>query len=175
MRKHNLAFIDAEMTGLNILEHEIIELGAVITTPELEVIEEFEIKIKPENILNADKTSLKVSNYNPDAWESAVNLKEALETFALKTRDCIMIGHNVAFDSAFLQVGFEKTSVKNMMHYHKLDTISMAWAKYNKDPEIDHFSLRELCIKFGIKNEKAHTALSDARATYELYKKLVEL
>jgi DNA polymerase III epsilon subunit family exonuclease len=175
MRKHNLAFIDAEMTGLNILEHEIIELGAIITTPELEVIEEFEIKIKPKNILNADKISLKVSNYNPDDWENAVDLKEALETFALKTRDSIMIGHNVAFDSAFLQVGFEKTGVKNMMHYHKLDTVSLAWAKYHNDTEVDHFSLRELCAKFGIKNEKAHTALSDARATYELYKKLIEL
>jgi DNA polymerase III epsilon subunit family exonuclease len=175
MRKHNLAFIDAEMTGLNVLEHELIELGVVVTTPELEVIEEFDIKIKPEHILTADKTSLKVSNYDPDKWENAVSLKDALETFAIKTRDCIMVGHNVAFDHTFLQYAFEKTGVKNTMHYHKLDTISIAWAKYNKDPEIDHFSLRELCAKFGIKNEHAHTALSDARATYELYKKLISL
>ncbi len=175
MRKHNLAFIDGEMTGLNILEHEILELGCVITTPDFKVIEEFEIKIRPENILNADKTSLKVSNYDPDKWENAVSLKEALGVFALKTRDCIMVAHNVAFDNAFLQSAFEKTGVKNAMHYHKLDTISIAWAKYHKDPEIDHFSLRELCERFGIKNEHAHTALSDARATFELYKKLMSL
>jgi DNA polymerase III epsilon subunit-like protein len=32
-----------------------------------------------------------------------------------------------------------------------------------------------LCVRFGIKNEHAHTALSDARATFELYKKLIEI
>jgi DNA polymerase III epsilon subunit family exonuclease len=175
MRKHNFAFIDAEMTGLSILEHEIIEIGAVITTPDLKIIEEFEVKIKPVHILTADKTSLKVSNYDPDLWENAVALKEAMQMLALKTRDAIMVGHNVSFDATFLQYAFESTGVKNTMHYHKLDTISLAWAKYNKDPEIDHFSLRELCEKFEIKNEKAHTALSDARATFELYKKLLEI
>src|SRR5258708_20280307 len=34
MRKHNLAFIDTESTGLNVLKHEIIEIGCVITSPE---------------------------------------------------------------------------------------------------------------------------------------------
>ena len=54
MRKHNFAFIDIETTGLNLRKHEIIEIGVVLTTPTLEIIEEFEIKIKPENIESAD-------------------------------------------------------------------------------------------------------------------------
>ena len=61
------------------------------------------------------------------------------------------------------------------MHYHKLDTISMAWAKLNKNPDMEHFSLRDLCKHFDIKNERPHSALSDARATYELYKKLMSI
>jgi DNA polymerase III epsilon subunit-like protein len=61
------------------------------------------------------------------------------------------------------------------MHYHKIDTISVAWAKLHRNPDIEHLSLRELCLHFDIKNEHAHTGLSDARATYELYKKLMEL
>jgi DNA polymerase III epsilon subunit-like protein len=32
-----------------------------------------------------------------------------------------------------------------------------------------------MCKYFDIKNENAHTALSDARATFELYKKLMSL
>ena len=63
----------------------------------------------------------------------------------------------------------------NTMHYHKLDTVSVAWAKLHNDPDIEHFSLREMCVHFDIKNERAHTALSDARATFELYKKLMRL
>ena len=41
MRKHNLAFIDVETTGLNAMKHEIIELGCVLAKPDLEIIEEF--------------------------------------------------------------------------------------------------------------------------------------
>ncbi len=175
MRKHNLAFIDIETTGLDLTKHEIIEVGCVLTTPELEVIEEFEFKIKPERIEDADPVALKINHYKATDWEDAITLKEAMKTLASKTADCIMVGQNVAFDSAFLEYSFSKTKIKNTMHYHRLDTISIAWAKFHKDVSFEHFSLREMCLRFGIKNENSHTALSDARATYELYKKLLEL
>jgi DNA polymerase III epsilon subunit family exonuclease len=175
MRKHNFAFIDIEATGLNLGRHEVIEIGCVLTTPNLEIIEEFEFKIKPERIEDADPVSLKVSHYKEDAWQNAISLEEAMKILSEKTRDCIMVGHNVAFDSAFLEFSFGKLGMVNTMHYHRLDTISIAWAKLHRDPDVEHFSLRELCVRFGIKNEHAHTALSDARATYELYKKLMEL
>lgn len=175
MRKHNLAFIDIETTGLNVLKHEIIEIGCVLSTPELEIIEEFTLKIKPEYIENADPTSLKISHYDEKDWISAITLKEAMEIISAKVKDFIMVGQNVAFDSGFLEHAYAKTGIENTMHYHKLDTISIAWAKLHREPDLEHFSLREMCLRFGIKNERAHTALSDARATYELYKKLMEL
>lgn len=175
MRKHNFAFIDIEATGLNLREHEVIEIGVVITDPELNIIEEFDVKIKPEHIESADPVSLKVSQYNEEDWGSAVSLEEAMKVFAMKVEDCIMVGHNVAFDAGFIEHAFNKTGIQNPMHYHKLDTVSVAWAKMHNDPELERFSLHELCLKFDIKNERAHTALSDARATYELYKKLMDL
>lgn len=175
MRKHNLAFIDIETTGLNLIKHEIIEIGCVLTTPTLQVIEEFELKIKPEHIENADPVSLKVNHYNAKDWKSAQSLKKAMQILSLKIQDCIMVGQNVAFDSGFLEYAFAKTGIINSLHYHKLDTIAIAWAKFHKDKDFEHFSLRELCLRFGIKNERSHTALSDARATFELYKKLMEL
>lgn len=175
MKQHNLAFIDIEATGLDVIEHEIIEIGCVISTPDLEIIEKFEIKIAPEHIENADKVSLKISHYDEDQWQDAVSLDVAMKIFSEKVRDCIMVGQNVAFDSGFLEYAFSKTKIKNAMHYHKLDTISIAWAKLHRAPDLEHFSLREMCVRFGIKNENAHTALSDAYATYELYKKLMEL
>jgi DNA polymerase III epsilon subunit family exonuclease len=175
MRKHNFAFIDIETTGLNLIEHEIIEIGCVLTTPELELIEEFELKIKPKHIEKADPVALKVNHYNKEDWESAYNFKKAIKILAEKTQNCIMVGHNVAFDAGFLEHAFNETKIANMMHYHKLDTVSISWAKMHNDPDLEHFSLREMCVRFGIKNERAHTALSDARATFELYKKLMNL
>ncbi|MEK9181568.1 MAG: 3'-5' exonuclease [Patescibacteria group bacterium] len=175
MRKHNLAFIDIETTGLDLQKNEIIEIGCIITTPSFEIIEEFELKIKPEMIENADPVSLKISHYNPNAWESGLTLKQALSIFSKKVKDCIMVGHNVAFDFSFLEYAYSKTGIENSMHYHKLDTISIAWAKLHREPDLEHFSLRELCLRFGMKNEEAHTGLGDARATLLLYKKLMEL
>ena len=175
MRKHNFAFIDIETTGLNLLVHEIIEIGCVLTSENLEVIEEFEIKIKPEHIGDADPAALKVNHYNEKDWQNAQELSDAMKIFSKKVKDCIMVGHNVAFDSGFLEYAFNKTGMANPMHYHKLDSVSVAWAKLHREPTLEHFSLRELCLRFGIENKNAHTALSDARATYELYKKLMEL
>jgi DNA polymerase-3 subunit epsilon len=175
MRKHNFAFIDIETTGLNLLKHEIIEIGCVLTTPDLQVIEEFELKIKPEHIEDADPVALKVNHYDPLDWEDAQSLKEAMKIFSEKVKDCIMVGHNVAFDAGFLEYAFNKNKMLNTMHYHKFDTVSMAWAKLHNDKDFEHFSLREMCVRFGIENKRAHTALSDARATFELYKKLMEL
>ncbi|OGI75849.1 hypothetical protein A3C67_02130 [Candidatus Nomurabacteria bacterium RIFCSPHIGHO2_02_FULL_42_19] len=175
MRKQNLAFIDIETTGLNVLKHEIIEVGCVLATPDLEIIEEFELKIKPERIEDADPTSLKINHYDPSAWVFAYTLTQAMKILAKKVKDHVMVGQNVAFDSGFLEHAFAKTNIINGMHYHKLDTISIAWAKLHRSPDLEHFSLREMCVRFGIKNEHAHSALSDARATYLLYKKLMEL
>jgi DNA polymerase-3 subunit epsilon len=175
MKKHNLAFIDIETTGLNVLEHEIIQIGIILTTPRLKIIEEFEIKIKPEKIEKADPIALKINHYSEEKWENALNQKEAIKLFSEKVKNCIMVGQNVSFDSNFLEYTLAQNNLINTMHYHKLDTISISWAKLHRKKSLIHFSLREMCKKFGIKNEKAHDALSDARATYELYKKLMSL
>lgn len=175
MRKHNLVFVDIETTGLDVTKHEIIQIGAVITTPKLKVIEKFELKIKPEHIEDADHTALKINHYNKKDWQDASSLEEAIQIFSKKAKDCIMVGQNVSFDFSFLQYVFAKNKIKNSMHYHKLDTISIAWAKLNKKKNITHFSLREMCLYFGIENKNPHSALSDAYATYQLYKKLMKL
>ena len=175
MKKHNFAFIDIETTGLSLIKHEIIEIGCVVTNSKLEVMEEFELKIKPENIQNADPVALKVNHYDPLNWRDAQSLKDGMKIFSEKVKDCIMVGQNVAFDSGFLEYAYTQTGIINTMHYHKLDTVSIAFAKLHKEPDVKHFSLRELCLRFDIKNEGAHTGLGDARATFLLYKKLMSI
>ncbi len=181
MEIRNLAFIDIESTGLDLERHEIIQIGCVLVRPvprqgrgpELEVIEEFEFKIKPEHIETADPEALLINGYKEEDWVFAIGIKKALEELAEKVKDAVMVGHNVSFDHAFLEKAFKKNGIPNTMHYRKLDTISIAYAKLYDDGDIEKFSLRALCEKLGIENKNAHTALSDARATFELYKKLL--
>ena len=178
-----MAFIDLETTGLDPERHEIIEIGVIIVRQTFtadnqavfEVIEELEYKVKPEHLETAEPEALRINGYNESEWLFSADLKAVMQIVADKTADCIMVGQNVHFDWKFLEAGFKKCGLSNKMHYHKLDTISIAWAKLHRAPDLEHFSLRELCLRFGIKNEQSHTALSDARATFLLYKKLLEL
>lgn len=182
IKEQNLAFIDVEMTGLNPDLHEILSVGVVLVrqewareTPSFEIIEELELKVKPEHIQNADPVSLKVNKYDPVDWTSAISLKEAMEILSKKTEGAIMVGHNVAFDYLFLDKAFRRAGYENKMHYHKLDTVSIAFAKLHGNKDIGRFSLQNLTEHFKIENKNIHTALGDARATLELYKKLMSL
>ncbi len=181
MKKHNLAFVDIETTGLDPDKHEIIELGVVLVRQigdmgkDFEVIEEFEIKIKPEHIELADPQALKVNGYDASQWVFANTLTEAMKVFSEKTKDAIFVAHNMTFDYSFIDKAFKQTGVENKMFYAKLDTISMAYAKLHANPHIEKFRLQKLCEYFGVENERAHSALSDTRALFEVYKHLMKL
>ncbi len=184
MKKHDLAFIDLETTGFNPDQHEIIELGCLIARqvpqnngrgPKVELVDEFEFKIKPTHIETADPGAFAKNGYNDADWLFAIDLKSALEQVSKKAEGASMVGHNVTFDWNFLNKAFNTTGVANKMHYHRIDTMSMAFAKLYHNERAQYFSLQALCELFDIKNDRAHTALSDIRATFELYKKLLEI
>ena len=42
------------------------------------------------------------------------------------------------------------------MHYHRLDTVSMAFAKLHSTPEVLRYSLAELSKHFGIESDDLH-------------------
>lgn len=183
IKKHRLAFIDLETTGLLPSKHEIIEIGAIIADQtldangkiKLEVVEEFEVKVKPTHIENADPEGLAINGYKEEDWNEAIVLKTALEILAQKVIGATMVGHNVSFDYAFLENAFESEGIKNTMHYRKLDTISIAFAMLYTERDVEKLSLRALCEYFNVENIKAHSALSDVRATMEVYKKLLDI
>jgi DNA polymerase III epsilon subunit-like protein len=50
----------------------------------------------------------------------------------------------------------------------------MAYAVLHSEPDFARYSLGELCKYFGIVNTKPHSALADAEADFEVFKKLVD-
>lgn len=185
MKRHKLAFVDLETTGLDPFRHEIIEIGIVLAEQRedifgkksLEFLSEHEIQLKPAHIETADLKALEVSKYDKRSWEKAVPQKEGLTQAATLLEGVVFIAQNVAFDWAFLQKAGNEYGVdfEKQVHYHKLDLASMVFGKLYHDPKLSRFSLRELTEYFGVKNENAHTALADARATFEVCKKLLAM
>ena len=180
MKDRDLVFVDTETTGLDARTHEIIEIGLIRVSqnwqgenPEFAVVSQWSVKIHPRNIATADPDPLRVNGYNVADWSEAVTIEEALKTFVEKTDGAIMVAHNVAFDAGFLDTNFSKYGIVNKMHYHRLDTVSMAYSVIRNTPPVVRYSLAELCKYFGIVNENPHSALADARADFEVFKKLM--
>lgn len=181
MKESVLAFLDVETTGLDPQKHEVIQVGVVLARqiardgnmgPSIEKIEEFEIKIKPERIEDAEEDALRVNGYDEAEWMFAPDLKNAMEFLAKKLEGTVQVSHNLTFDAAFMEKSFERAGMENTMARYKLDTISIAFARLYNRPDVK-YSLRYLCELFQIKNENAHTALADARALYNVYKKMM--
>jgi DNA polymerase-3 subunit epsilon len=139
------------------------------------VIDELNLKIQPKNIDKAEPQALRINGYNEADWLFAVSLEDAMKELAKKTDGAIFVAHNVTFDYGFIESAFKKTNTENKMHYHRLDTISLAFGILHSNDDISKLSLRALCEKYGIENKRAHSAFADAYATYEVFKKLMNL
>ena len=183
MRTQNLAFIDVETTGFDPNKHEIIELAVVLCKQidrenegaNIEVIKEYEWKIKMERPEDADEGALRVNHYNETDWLFAIDLKSAMIEFAKVTEGAVFVSHNLTFDYSFVSKAFEKTGVDNKMYFGKLDTISIAFARLYDVKQPFTFSLKSLCELFKIENSKAHSALADTKALVAIYKKMFGL
>lgn len=178
MLQQPLAFIDVETTGLDRDKHEIIELAAVITKMKdgvLTVVDQLDLKIHPARIEDAEPQALRINGYNEADWLFAVSLEDAMKEFASKTQGAVFVAHNATFDWGFIESAFKQTGTENKMHYHKLDTLALAFGVLHNNDDIGKLSLRALCEKYEVENKKAHSAFADAYATYEVFKHLMNL
>lgn len=176
LREAKLAFVDLETTGDIFAIHEIIEIGLVVVDQKsLEVVDELNIKVRPENIENAVPAALVKNGYKEEDWLDAISLREAVEKFAEKTEGSIFFAYNATFDWGFMNQAFHKTGVQDNMDYHRFDVLSMAFLKL-KDKDIARWSLATLSKYLGVAEEPLpHRAINGARTAFEVYKKLTTI
>lgn len=173
-----LAFVDIETTAIERDRGEIIELGIVVAKMKegiLEVVDELDLKIAPRHIETADPQALRINGYNEADWLFAVSLEEAMKAFVEKTKGAVFLAHNITFDFPFIEKALHDTGLDHDLHFHKIDTLSVAFGVLHTNGDMGKLSLRMLCEKFGIENKKAHSAFADAYALYEVFKKLMNL
>lgn len=177
MRGKRLAFIDIETTGVIPGKHEIIELACVLVDEDgvggFKLVDEFEMKVKPTHLETAQEDALRINGYNDGDWLFAYSLAEAMGHLAKKCDGAVMVAQNVSFDYSFIERALYTTGVSDPFFYAKLDTIPMAYLRHKDNQKLTSYTLRSLCEFYGIKNIQAHTALADARATFEVFKMLM--
>ncbi len=170
-----IAITDIETSGLDVDVHEIIEIGLVVFDDEtFEILDTMNVKVKPEHPEIFDPIAKQVNGYNDEDWKDAIPLADALKIFVSKTVGCRFCAHNMILDFSFIEKSLKRFGIENTMDYHKIDILSLAWAKIPHD-KMPRWSLKTICQYLEIPPEPAvHRGINGAMAEYEVYKKLMQ-
>lgn len=169
-----VAITDVETTGIDPKTQEIVEIGLVLVNQQtLEIVETLEVKARPEHLETATEFALKLNGYNAADWQNAPTLQTAMSLYGEATKDAIFCAHNVTFDWSFILEAFQKTGVKNLLDYHRVDLFTMAWMKL-RNSGLEKFNMNEVAKYLGIPEEPMpHRAINGAMTAYEIYKRMV--
>ncbi|MFI3218354.1 MAG: ribonuclease T [Methylococcales bacterium] len=177
--------IDIETAGFNAKKNALLEIAAVIvelnSNCELHITEHYTTHVIPFKNSELDEAALKFNGIDPyHPFRMAIDEKDALEMMfkpiraAIKRNNCtkaILVGHNPAFDIAFLNAAVHRTQMKrNPFHpFSTFDTATLGGLAYQQTV------LAKVAQAAGMAwdNEKAHSALYDAEKTAELFCKIV--
>ncbi|MEE0418519.1 MAG: 3'-5' exonuclease [Lachnospiraceae bacterium] len=160
MLKSYVAF-DVETTGLDPVENEVIEIGA-LKVRQGKVVDRFMEFIKPSCPIPPKITGL--TGICDAMVASARTRDQVIPDFLEFCRDDVLIGHNILFDYGFIKMGAEALGYAFVRD--GIDTLKIARAVHRDLPSR---SLGELCDHYQIENAAAHRAYHDALATAKLY------
>ncbi len=169
------AFLDCEFGGLDPEQHDITEIGVIVTDYRLTEQGEKEWKVipRPERV-TAEAAA--IFDYQPEVWKAeGVGVRQALTEVAEllpKGRVVVPAGQNVRMDVLFLQRAYEKCGIPYPFDYHVIDlaTLFYAWSLVEGET-LPALSLRQAATTAGlVKGPVAHRALADARLTLETFR-----
>lgn len=179
-------FLDTETGGLDPRSHSLLSLGLVVGEAS-SVVDSLEILIKHEPYvvtgggMKVNRIDLVQHHESALPPEAALNqLDEFLNRHFFEKSRVTLVGHNIAFDQAFLSAFLRALGrdPEGRFHHRIVDTHSIASALRDAGKlDLQRLSSDSLFEHFGIQvpAEKRHTALGDSLATFALYWKLVEL
>ena len=159
---------DLETTGISCQKDRIVEISAVKVRAG-EVTEEFSTLVNPG--IPIPFYASQVNGITDDMVKDAPCIEEAISEFLHFIGDLPLVGHNIhSFDMRFICRDCE-TIYGEFPDNDYADTLLLSRMFH---PEMQHHKLGDMAELFGIENEQAHRALSDARTNQLIYEKLAE-
>ncbi|MCL1838796.1 MAG: exonuclease domain-containing protein, partial [Propionibacteriaceae bacterium] len=160
--------VDLETTGAG-ADAAITEIGAVKIRGG-EMLGEFQTLVNPGNHIPASITLL--TGINDQMVSNAPLITEVLPAFLAFSQGCVFVAHNASFD-----IGFLKRSCREHGYPWErptvVDTVALARGVGLRD-EIPNLRLATLANHFKVAVTPNHRALADARATAEVFDRLIE-
>jgi len=174
----DLCFIDVETTGVVFGFHEVIEIGAVRTTPDAKVVRErFNRRLFPKYPERLSPRAQEVNGFNASEWLISSDQAEAVwKAFLAMSQDCIPVAHNPSFDRSFVTLGAASVGIERLgLDYHWIGTESLAWPLF-VNGDIKDLSLSGICDYFHIPGEpEPHRAINGADSCRAAYLALMQI
>jgi DNA polymerase III alpha subunit (gram-positive type) len=188
--KYCLYVTDTETTGLDSHLNDIIELSMWRSSDDSQKT----WYIKPINFASIELDALRINHHKLedikhetkfgketylDTAKTIIEIENWVNEDCFASSNRILVGQNIGFDKAMLEQLWIKCNSKDTypFGYRTMDTMMIEFfLDFAKDSEdmADSYSLSAIIKKYGIKNDKAHTAESDVKATKELFYKQIE-
>ncbi|MFF2887554.1 ATP-dependent DNA helicase DinG [Paenibacillus sp. NPDC057967] len=163
----NYAVLDLETTGHS-AEDDILQVGLVIVSDELDIVKTYSSFVKPRIPIPAFITGL--TGITEEMVKDAPELNEVLLELIPLLDDAVLVAHNVGFDAGFLNNALDRCGYMPFTG-RRLDTIELLRIFY---PSITTYQLGAVAEQFGIDNHQHHQADSDAMATALIFMETVE-
>lgn len=151
--------LDLETTGTSPGQDRIIEVAAS-RFRNGEQLEVFQSLVRPGRDLPAAITDL--TGITEDMLAGAPPVEEVLSGFVAWIGDDVLVGHNLGFDTGFLEAALESMAPCTLGP-DRLDTLALA--RRLVDGEVPDMRLGTLAVHFGSPTDPSHRALADAMAT----------
>lgn len=179
-----LLFIDTETGGLDPEKHSLLSVGFVVWDSIQGECYSAEYRIKNENY-QITKTAQKINKLTNSDFDDAIvprtliKIFESLKDIYFSDYAAIpLAGHNTQFDVQFIKKLFKDNhrSFDNIFLHRIVDTYSILRFLQDSGIIIDEVNSSAQAFKlFGIIVEGRHTALGDAKATMQLYERMILL
>ena len=164
----NSSFVvfDIESTGLDKRKCEITEIGAVKVVNG-EIVDKWSTFVNPGMPIPENIVAL--TGITDKMVKDALPIEEQLPAFKEFCKGCVVVAHNAEFD-----VGFMKEKARRMgtdFDFEYLDTMTLARCLF---PELANYKLDTLSKHLNIILENHHRAVDDAKATADIFVKMLE-
>jgi DNA polymerase III alpha subunit (gram-positive type) len=186
----NYAFYvcDVETTGLDFHLHSPIEISIYRLSND----DQKTWLLAPINMETIDSDALRVNHhkmedlkgltkYGKDNYkepkEVITNIENWLDEDSTPASHRILIGQNISFDRYMLENLWINCNAKDSFPFGRrfIDTMGIElFTDYCNGQFAEAYNLNALLKKHGLKNDKAHTASADTKATKELFIKQIE-
>lgn len=157
---------DIETTGLDNNKDTITEIGAVKVEGG-KIVDKWSTFVNPCRPIPEHITNL--TGINDAMVKNAPKIDEILGSFLEFAKDCTLVAHNAAFDVGFMKKAAQRSGLE--FNFCILDTLMLARCMY---PDLPNFKLDTLTRHLHVILENHHRAVDDAKATADVFIKMIE-